>query len=362
MTSTFTPLNQTTNSKTNEWLETSQNIQCTKMKRDLYWDTLKFSLMFLVIYGHVISGCSYGGRFNLAMYNFIYLFHMPLFIFISGRFSQIKNRETYKKNIFRLLETFIVFQIISSAILMIHNHEFSYKFFYEPNWILWYLVSLIFWRLIIFFIPMNWLSYRNRTIIISLSISLLAGFIPVSYPFALQKTLTYLPFFIVGYFSNNIDVKSKISKIPPYIAIGILIITFSILYFVINKNLSTVTHCCSPYWSSDVAHTLFLLIARCIFLITAFILSIMVMRITYTSKILSKWGGITLFLYIYHAFALREFLFPLIKTYNFSINEFSLMIYSIAITIILIMLSHFKFLSQLLNPISSWQQKSKIVK
>ena len=204
---------------------------------------------------------------------------------------------------------------------------------------------------------MNWFSYRNRIIILSLSISLLAGFIPVSYPFALQKTLAYLPFFIAGFFSNNIDIRSKISKIPPYIAIGTLIITFSILYFIINQNLSSVTHCCFPYWSSDVTHTLFLLIARCIFLITAFILSIMVMRLTYTSKILSKWGGITLFLFIYHAFALREFLFPLIKTYNFSINVFSQIIYSIVITIILILLSHIRFLSKLLNPISSWQQK-----
>lgn len=57
------------------------------MKRDLYWDSLKAILIILVVYGHMISPYAPDGSFNRAMCSFIYTFHMPLFIFISGRSS-----------------------------------------------------------------------------------------------------------------------------------------------------------------------------------------------------------------------------------------------------------------------------------
>lgn len=321
------------------------------MKRDLYWDTLKFSLIFLVIYGHIISGCSFGSKFNLATYNFIYLFHMPLFVFISGRFSQIKDKQNYKRNILRLLETYIVFQVISSAILIFRNHEFSYKYLYEPNWVLWYLISLSIWRLIIYFIPSNWLVYRKRIITTSFIISLLAGFVPISYTFTIQKSFTLLPFFVLGYYSTSVDIKSTISKIPSFIAIGTLLIAFAILYFIINQDLSPITHCCYPYWSEDFTHTIQKCIARSIYIASAIILSIMAMRLTYSSRILSKWGSLTLFLFIYHTFVLQEILFPLIKTYSLPINELYLFVYSVTVTIFLVLLSHIKFFSILLNPV-----------
>lgn len=64
------------------------------MGRDSYFDTLKWVLIVLVVYGHMISHCYYvGGSFSLAMYNTIYSFHMPLFVFLSGRYLQLGDRK-----------------------------------------------------------------------------------------------------------------------------------------------------------------------------------------------------------------------------------------------------------------------------
>ena len=50
------------------------------MKRDIYWDSLKFVLIFLVVYGHIAPRYLEGSQFNMAIYNFIYMFHMPMFV------------------------------------------------------------------------------------------------------------------------------------------------------------------------------------------------------------------------------------------------------------------------------------------
>lgn len=84
--------------------------------RDNYWDTLKFVLIFLVVFGHVLEVNYPPGSVNRGIYNFIYSFHMPLFVFISGRFSHIKNRANYKKGIIRLLETYVAFQVIRTIL------------------------------------------------------------------------------------------------------------------------------------------------------------------------------------------------------------------------------------------------------
>lgn len=321
------------------------------MKRDLYWDSLKFVLIYLVVYGHIVPHYSEDSRFNMAMFNFIYLFHMPLFIFISGRFSHIRDRQKYKNGILKLLETYIVFQIIRSGIPIILGGEFTIKCLHTPNWILWYLVALIYWRLIVYFIPQSWLSHRNYMLTVSFCISLLAGFIPIGYPFVVQRTLTFLPFFVMGYYSKDFDVRSFVNRVPLYFAVGTMIIAFAILFFELNFRLSFVHHCAFPYWSGDLMHTMMRFVARCIFIPSAIVLSVCLMRLVPTNSTLAKWGSITMFIFIYHSFALN-FLFAVVARGYIPQNELLLFAYSIVITAGLIVLARVKFFNILLNPIS----------
>ena len=136
------------------------------MKRDLYWDSLKFILIFLVVYGHIAPHYLGGGPFNMAIYNLVYLFHMPLFIFVSGRFSHIHDRHRYKRGILLLLESYLVFQTIRSSVPLLHG-ESLWRCLIIPRWTLWYLVALIYWRLMLLFIPPRWLQHRAWVIGVS---------------------------------------------------------------------------------------------------------------------------------------------------------------------------------------------------
>ena len=92
--------------------------------------------------------------------------------------------------------------------------------------------------------------------------------------------------------------------------------------------------------------------ARCIYILLAVVVSTMVMRLIPTNATLAKWGCSTLFIYIYHMFALREFLFPLIDAGILPQNEWLLLIYAIIIFFGLLFLSRFRIFNILLNPIS----------
>ena len=67
-------------------------------QRSLYWDTLKGILIILVVFGH--CGTALGDK----LISSIYIFHMPLFVLISGYFSkkqvELNGGGGYKKLIF----------------------------------------------------------------------------------------------------------------------------------------------------------------------------------------------------------------------------------------------------------------------
>jgi fucose 4-O-acetylase-like acetyltransferase len=322
------------------------------MTRDLYWDSLKFVLIFLVIYGHTIDGHTPDGSFNRAMYSFIYMFHMPLFIFISGRFSHIRDKKKYIKGILRLFETYVVSQIILTAISVIYGDNFTINYLTTPNYVLWYLVALIYWRLIVYFFPLKWLRFRFLLIILSLIISILAGFIPISRPFSIQTALAFMPFFVIGYFSVDINIRKYINMVPWGISFIIFFSAFLLLYFIFNRDLSFMHHCAFPYWIDSLEHTIMSIGARCLFIFTATVLGAMLMRLVPTVEIMSKWGSKTLFIYIFHSIIIKGGVSPLITLGYIPQNEGFLFVYTIIITCGLLYLSKIKLFNIMLNPIS----------
>lgn len=60
----------------------------TKTDRVLYLDLLKCFAIFLVIWGHSIQYFKSTAYFDEPIYRIIYSFHMPLFMALSGYFSE----------------------------------------------------------------------------------------------------------------------------------------------------------------------------------------------------------------------------------------------------------------------------------
>jgi hypothetical protein len=85
------------------------------MQQRIYlFDTAKFILFFLVIYGHMLQP-NRALSYNCEMYSLIYMFHMPLFIMISG---------------FSLILSLAVMSVISHKNLGVLTEEGRYTMFY----------------------------------------------------------------------------------------------------------------------------------------------------------------------------------------------------------------------------------------
>lgn len=324
------------------------------MKRSAYWDSLKFILIILVVYAHAISPYRHDSQFNTAIYNFVYLFHMPLFIFISGRFSQIRNKERYKFRTIKILETYIVFQILFTILLMLSGKSLSIASITKPFWVFWYLLSLVNWRLMVYYIPRRWIQHRTIVLLISICISLIVGYMPIGHHFAIHRTLSFLPFFVMGYYSADIKFHQPINKIPSYLAVGILI-AFSIVTYITPKfGYALILYNTYTDWYQSHAYALTTFpIIRCLFICIAIILSIMVLRLVRPYSHLAKWGERTLFIFVYHTFALK-LLFQLINRNYLPQNELLFVVYTAIIIIGLIFLTRYSVLYVMRNPFTHY--------
>ncbi|MDF2612723.1 MAG: hypothetical protein K0S71_509 [Clostridia bacterium] len=177
-------------------------------QRNYLIDNLKVLLIFFVVLGHVIEYNIQGNSFFMGLYLFIYFFHMPLFVFISGYLS--KNIEKCRKGAIKgLLIPYVVFNIIWYILAYIATGELIWPVIY-PGWTLWYLISLFFWR-----VTLKYVIRIKYIIPLSIVCGLLIGAMPRGgIVLSLSRTISFLPFFLIGYYTNeaNLIKVSKISK------------------------------------------------------------------------------------------------------------------------------------------------------
>ena len=299
-----------------------------------------------MVLAHVYEPAKNNGISYLTVYNWINMFHMPLFIFISGRFSAMKDRKRYLKGMLRILETYIIFQILWRGGQLIKGGDFSIIDWLTPYYMMWYILSLVFWRLMIY-VQSDMINERlSIWIFVSVLISLMAGFIPVGTTLSLQRTLAFLPFFIAGYCTRQIDIISHIRRIPFVLAFVLLVFAFIILIPIGERVKMTDIFCCAisyPTWKY--------LIARVLFIISATCMGIAFMRIVPTYIKFAQWGKHTLLIYIYHAFG-TYMLFILFPKGILPSEHPWLLIYCCLMLTVLLFLSRFDFFHWLLNPIS----------
>lgn len=306
------------------------------MKRDDFIDTIKGLLMILVVLGHVI-GSFQDCQLNVYLRNFIYLFHMPLFVFLSGYFNKIEKTKT---SIISLLETYFIFQTIYIGF---DFNIFSYILY--PNWILWYIFSLILWKIATYALKDILDQHIKIIMIISIILSLLVGFTKLGYIFSLSRFFVFYPFFLWGYSIRKMSAINNIKDAKHGIYILIIAI-IAIFLSRIDFDLTYITHGSHPYVDKND------LIYRIIFMFVAYILSCAVINLTKTNKILSYIGANSLVFYLYHGLLVRIIQYY-IKTYELPTNTFFIILYTLLIVIALYALSKLKSLNKFIcNPIS----------
>ena len=114
------------------------------MKRNFMIDNTKGILIFLVVLGHFLE-FNVTSRTSVIL-NFIYSFHMPVFVFLSGYLAKYNSKKMIKK----ILLPYVIFQIIA---FLFYNFFDPTKFtLIAPYHSLWYMFALFFWYMLIPFL------------------------------------------------------------------------------------------------------------------------------------------------------------------------------------------------------------------
>ncbi|MEV5407956.1 acyltransferase family protein [Thermopolyspora sp. NPDC052614] len=164
-----------------------------KRRRDPYLDNVKFLLIALVIMGHSLVPTLDADSARSA-YLFIYVFHMPLFVIISGYLSRTFWNSNAKTN--KLVDTFLVPYVIVEVLFAVLRYALGQKWsltIIDPAWLNWYLVALLLWRLST---PV-WKRMRFP-ITLSIIVYLLAGLSDLPGDFSMDRFFGLMPFFVIG--------------------------------------------------------------------------------------------------------------------------------------------------------------------
>ncbi|MCF6467982.1 acyltransferase [Nonomuraea sp. MG754425] len=162
-------------------------------KRDPFLDNVKFILIALVPVGHSLVP-TLAADSARAAYIFIYVFHMPLFVVVSGYLSRNFWNSNAKTN--KLVDTFLVPYVIVevgyAALRTALGQKWSLTII-DPAWLNWYLLALLFWRLST---PV-W-KRMKYPVPVAIAIYLFAGFSQISGDFSMDRFFGLLPFFVIG--------------------------------------------------------------------------------------------------------------------------------------------------------------------
>lgn len=158
--------------------------------RDARYCNLKLLLMLLVVFGHWLEAGLSGGGVHAGLYRLIYLFHMPLFAFLTGLF--VRTGEDCLRQIKRLLPLYLAAQTLA---VLFGDGQVR---FLTPVWHLWYLLSACWW------FGAAWLllrapKLRRAVLAVSVIFGCLAGlFSGVDRTLSLSRTVVFFPYFWAG--------------------------------------------------------------------------------------------------------------------------------------------------------------------
>ncbi|MEU2941523.1 acyltransferase family protein [Nocardiopsis alba] len=202
--------------------------------RDARLDNAKFILIALVVVGHAIEPLTDYGPAG-ALYYWIYFFHMPAFIMISGYLSRSFDASSNRveKLVLSLAVPYLIFWTIHQAIYTVDRGGLPDSLsVLKPTWTLWFLVALFLWRLSV---PV-WNRLR-WPVAIAIVISLFAATADLGSTLSMGRVLSFLPFFVLG-LSLRREHFAHLDRLWVRIASVVVMVATAVLAVPISEHLS----------------------------------------------------------------------------------------------------------------------------
>lgn len=208
-------------------------MQSAQTIRDYSFDNMRALLIFCVVFAHLLeirSPFSYGGY----LYQIIYSFHMPVFLFICGWFAKFDRN----KVIFGL---FFPYLMLQAAYIVFQRWLYGTDIllqFTTPYWLLWFQLALFVYHLLL---PLYDVGTPRRQLIawfFVLILSLFAGYDPtVGYSMTLSRLLVFQPWFLLGFYGRRTSLRPPHRIIKILITICLILCLILLQYWPITNNM-----------------------------------------------------------------------------------------------------------------------------
>ncbi|MBT2218629.1 acyltransferase family protein [Virgibacillus dakarensis] len=284
--------------------------------KDIKLSNLKGILIFLVVFGHVIE--HYNHQFN-ELYVFIYAFHMPLFVFISGYLA----KRVKVSKIINLVLLYLIFQTFFNWYLYFLGEYETFPLHYgRPQFHLWYIVSLGIWYAVALCILKfnigklgKWVTFILIFLICLISrwyvedvISFINNYYGnfTTYTLSYQRSLSFAPFFFAGFFIKKRHLEKLYNLINCKSAKVTIALAFSMLIFLLIQRYPEVedvfrgSYGAQRFLNPNDGFLFYLFVISSIYFISSFICLMILNFVTDRISLLSKWGDHSLTIFLFH--------------------------------------------------------------
>ena len=158
-----------------------------KKERSAYWDNIKGILILFVVFAHTLYQLQ--NQFSAVdqTVDYIYMFHMPAFVFVSGYFGKGEKACSFE-SLIKLLFLYFVFNSLVGFL-------YGFTSLLQPMYSYWYLIALFVWRL-----TAHYLARFQKILLILFAVALFSGFYPsIDNNFGASRILCFYPCYMMGY-------------------------------------------------------------------------------------------------------------------------------------------------------------------
>lgn len=304
------------------------------MERSAYFDNSKAILIFLVIVGHMLTKYIHNDHLMASLYLFIYSFHMPSFILVSGYFAKKIYQPGYiLKLVKKLLIPYAFFQIVYSIYYIYFFKDPITFSFFVPRWALWFLISLLFWNILLYFF-----GKIKYGIPLAIFMSIMIGYdASVGEFLSLSRTFFFFPFFLMGYYLQKKHFEQL--KKPFHVLLGTLLAIggFIIIYLYVPIEQHVWLLGKRPYEEMSTLPMEYAWFGRlCSYLIMAVATYMFLTLVPKKQVFFTSIGKVTLTVYLLHMSLVRIFYDSNVRKYIAETDNYW-MIFAIAFFIIFIL-------------------------
>ncbi|WP_150274550.1 acyltransferase family protein [Paenibacillus tepidiphilus] len=169
---------------------------------ETFFLNLRFMLIVTVFVGNAIEPLI-GQMSGLhSLFVWIFSFHMPLFVLVTGYFAKKSLTGTAGRRVLLQIGLqYLIFQSLYSAldVSLFHTDNIHHSFF-APYLLLWFLASHVFWRLLMLGMA-RWSLWTKLAFAVAAGVAV--GYLQLDGVwFSISRTFVYLPFFVIGYHFN----------------------------------------------------------------------------------------------------------------------------------------------------------------